>query len=45
MHPFLIYLSGFATGMIVLVVACLILVGRCVAGDKANDSEHTDLPQ
>lgn len=43
MHPFLIYLSGVATGMILLAVAFLILAGRCISGDKANDSEHTDL--
>ena len=43
MTTFLIYLSGVATGMILLYVAALILVGRCVSGDKANDSEHSDL--
>ena len=43
MTPTLIYLSGVATGIILLGVAGLLLVGRCVSGDKANDSEHTDL--
>ena len=43
MSPILTYLSGVATGMILLAGALLDLVGRCVSGDKANDSEHSDL--
>jgi hypothetical protein len=42
-----LFFYGFATGaftmLLTVFIAGLILVGRCASGDKASDSEHTDL--
>ena len=43
MTPFLIFLSGIATAMLLLLLGYVILCAMCVSGDKANDSEHSDL--